>query len=63
MYAIGTQPEWRRGGIGRALTEHVLAVAWRRGARIASLQSTRMGQPRYLSHPDQWSILAVELLV
>ena len=49
LYAIGTQPEWRRRGIGRALTEHVLAAAWRRGARVASLQATRMGQPLYAS--------------
>jgi hypothetical protein len=35
------------GGYARALMEHVLADAWHRGARTASLQSTRMGQPRY----------------
>lgn len=49
IYAVGTQPGWRRRGFARALTEHVLAEAWRRGARTASLQSTRMGQPLYAS--------------
>ena len=36
-------------GVGRTLMEHVLADARRRGARTASLQSTRMGQPLYES--------------
>ena len=49
IYTVGTQPEWRRHGFARALMEHVLADAWRRGARTASLQSTRMGEPLYLS--------------
>lgn len=49
IYPVGTV----RGGVGaargRALTEHVLAEAHCRGARTATLQSTRMGQPRYES--------------
>ena len=49
IYTVGTQPEWRRRGFARALMEHVLGDAWRRGARTASLQSTRMGEPLYLS--------------
>ena len=49
IYTVGTQPEWRRRGFARALMEHVLGEAWRHGARTASLQSTRMGQPLYLS--------------
>jgi GNAT superfamily N-acetyltransferase len=49
IYTVGTQPEWRRHGFARALMEHVLADAWRRGARAASLQSTPMGVPLYLS--------------
>jgi GNAT superfamily N-acetyltransferase len=49
IYTVGTQPEWRRQGFARALMEHVLADAWRRGARTASLQSTPMGEPLYLS--------------
>jgi GNAT superfamily N-acetyltransferase len=49
IYAVGTLPQWRRRGFARALMEHVLADASRRGARTASLQSTRMGQPLYAS--------------
>jgi ribosomal protein S18 acetylase RimI-like enzyme len=40
VYAMGTAPGWRRRGLARALLEHALADAWRRGARTASLQST-----------------------
>jgi GNAT superfamily N-acetyltransferase len=49
IYTVGTQQEWRRRGFARALMEHVLGDAWRRGARTASLQSTRMGEPLYIS--------------
>jgi GNAT superfamily N-acetyltransferase len=49
IYAVGTAPEWRRRGFGRALVEHVLADARRRGARTTTLQSTRVGQPLYES--------------
>ena len=49
IYAVGTLPAWRRKGLARMLLEHVLADAQRRGARTASLQSTRMGQPLYES--------------
>jgi GNAT superfamily N-acetyltransferase len=49
LYALGTVPGWRRQGFARALVEHVLAHAQLRGARTASLQSTRMGQPLYES--------------
>jgi GNAT superfamily N-acetyltransferase len=49
IYTVGTVPGWRRRGLGRALVEHVLADAHDRGARTATLQSTRMGQPLYAS--------------
>jgi GNAT superfamily N-acetyltransferase len=49
IYAVGTMQGWRRRGFARALMAHVLADAWHRGARTASLQSTRMGQPMYES--------------
>ena len=49
IYAVGTVPEWRRRGLARALMEHVLADAQHRGARTATLQSTRMGLPLYNS--------------
>jgi GNAT superfamily N-acetyltransferase len=47
IYAVGTAPGWRRRGLARALMLHVLADAHRRGARTASLQSTRMGEALY----------------
>jgi GNAT superfamily N-acetyltransferase len=49
IYALGTLPGWRRRGLARALVEHVLADARRRGARTATLQSTPTGQPLYES--------------
>jgi GNAT superfamily N-acetyltransferase len=49
IYAVGTMPGWRRQGLARALVEHVLRDARQRGARTATLQSTRMGQPLYES--------------
>jgi ribosomal protein S18 acetylase RimI-like enzyme len=47
IYAVGTRPEWRRRGFARALVEHALHDAYRRGARTATLQSTPMGAPLY----------------
>jgi len=47
IYAVGTAPGWRRRGMAKRLMLHVLADAYRRGARTASLQSTRMGEPLY----------------
>jgi GNAT superfamily N-acetyltransferase len=49
LYAIGTVPHMRRRGLAAALIQHVLADAYRRGARTASLQSTQMGVPLYRS--------------
>ena len=49
IYVVETVPQWRRRGFARALVEHVLAHAQRKGARTASLQSTRMGQRLYES--------------
>lgn len=47
IYAVGTQPHWRRRGLARALVEHVLADARDAGMRTATLQSTPMGLPLY----------------
>ena len=47
LYAIGTVPDFRRRGMAATLIQHVLAHAYRRGARTASLQSTRMGESLY----------------
>jgi GNAT superfamily N-acetyltransferase len=49
IYAVETVPRWRRRGFARALVEHALAHAQRRGAHTASLQSTQMGQYLYES--------------
>jgi GNAT superfamily N-acetyltransferase len=49
VYAVGTVTEWRSRGLARALMEHILADARRRGARTATLQSTAMGQRLYRS--------------
>jgi len=49
IFAVETVPEWRRRGLARALIEHALSDAWHRGARTATLQSTRMAQRLYES--------------
>lgn len=49
IYAVGTVMGWRRRGLARRLVEHILADASRRGARTATLQSTRIGQRLYRS--------------
>jgi ribosomal protein S18 acetylase RimI-like enzyme len=49
IYAVGTVPEWRRRGVARDLTRGVLGDAILRGARTATLQSTRIGVPLYRS--------------
>ena len=49
IYAVGTVPGCRRRGLARSLVEHVLAAAYHRGARTATLQSTPMAQPLYRS--------------
>ena len=47
IYTVGTTAAWRRRGLARALVTHVLGDAVRRGARTATLQSTRMAQNLY----------------
>jgi GNAT superfamily N-acetyltransferase len=49
IYTVGTALAWRRRGLARALMQHVLGDAYRRGARTATLQSTPMGEPLYTS--------------
>lgn len=49
VYAVGTAPEWRRRGLARTLMLHMLADAYQRGIRTASLQSTAMGESLYRS--------------
>jgi GNAT superfamily N-acetyltransferase len=47
IYAVETLASRRRRGFARSLVEHMLADAGRRGARTATLQSTRIGQHLY----------------
>lgn len=49
IYAVETAAALRRRGFAKRLMLHVLAYAYRQGARTASLQSTRMGEPLYRS--------------
>ena len=49
IYSVGTAIEYRRRGLARALMQHLLAVAWQRDARTATLQATPMGQALYES--------------
>ncbi|MBN8529156.1 MAG: GNAT family N-acetyltransferase [Caulobacterales bacterium] len=48
-YAISTLPDFRRRGIGRAITQYALQLGVAGGARTGVLQSTPMGRPIYES--------------
>jgi ribosomal protein S18 acetylase RimI-like enzyme len=47
IYALGTQPEARRQGIGSAVTSRALLEARKRGYRVGVLQSSKMGYNVY----------------
>jgi ribosomal protein S18 acetylase RimI-like enzyme len=47
IYAVGTQPEARRQGIGSAVTSRALLEARKRGYRVGVLQSSTMGYNVY----------------
>ncbi|MCY1127053.1 GNAT family N-acetyltransferase [Frigidibacter sp. RF13] len=47
VYAVATLPEARKRGVGAAMTLHAMAEGKRRGAAVATLQATPMGQPVY----------------
>jgi N-acetylglutamate synthase len=49
VYCIGTRPEFRRRGYGRAATEAVLRDGFAAGAQGAYLTATDMGFPLYRS--------------
>ncbi len=49
VYNVQVQPEFRRRGLGRAMTAAALEAGRRRGAGKASLQATAMGEPLYLA--------------
>lgn len=47
LYGIGTLPEARGRGLGRAITLHACLVARQRGYRVATLHATPLGLPVY----------------
>lgn len=47
VYLIGVEEDFRRRGIGEAMTWEVLRAGKERGAEIGVLQSTQMGYPLY----------------
>lgn len=47
IYAVGTLPKARSRGIGTAMTLHAMREGVRRGATVATLQATEMGEPVY----------------
>jgi ribosomal protein S18 acetylase RimI-like enzyme len=47
LYFIGTLPDFRRQGIGTAITRYTLQQAQQMGANLAVLQATVMGAPIY----------------
>ncbi|MBD3678142.1 MAG: GNAT family N-acetyltransferase [Rhodobacteraceae bacterium] len=47
LYAVGTQPDQRGKGIGRALTLHALNHARHADCRVGVLQASSMGKPLY----------------
>ena len=49
LYCIATDPEYRRRGIGTALTREALRITRESGRRIATLQASSEGEPVYRS--------------
>lgn len=47
VYAVATDPAFRRRGLGRALTAHAMAAGRARGAEVVVLQASTMGLPVY----------------
>ncbi|MGW4467093.1 GNAT family N-acetyltransferase [Micromonospora sp. NPDC004704] len=47
LYFVGTQPEFRRRGIGTAMTVAAIDLARERGVRVAALTSSPPGEPVY----------------
>ena len=47
VYNVQVRPDFRRRGLGRAMTDAVLAVGRRAGCAAATLQSTAMGLSVY----------------
>ena len=47
IYVVTTMPEYRRRGIGTALTAAALEIARERGLRVGTLQASPLGEPVY----------------
>ncbi|MFB6187230.1 MAG: GNAT family N-acetyltransferase, partial [Halobacteriaceae archaeon] len=47
LYSIGVLEDFRRQGLGEAMTRAILRSGWEAGCRMAVLQSTDMGYPLY----------------
>jgi len=47
VYNVSTLPEYRKRGLGEAMTWHAVREGARGGCRIGSLQASAMGQPVY----------------
>ena len=49
IYTVATLKEYRRRGIGAAMTGAVIRAARERGLRVATLEASAEGEPLYLS--------------
>ncbi len=47
VYVMGTRPEWRRRGLGKAILARILAVAAADGQRLIVLTASDFGYPLY----------------
>lgn len=48
VYWVGTVPDFRRRGVGRAVTHFVTNAAFEQGATIVTLEASPLGKPVYL---------------
>jgi ribosomal protein S18 acetylase RimI-like enzyme len=60
IYNVGTSPDFRRRGLGAAMTAAALAEGARRGCTVGALQPSVMGRPVYAKMRFQPSALYLE---